>query len=148
VLAPHDQIDAASTIPSQAPFSRALRRPFESACLATFVFPDEVLVVLGRRYSHLGTAVGWAMVASGLAYLSGTVYALNFARRFVYYWGTVGGPVVSLGSQALVITLFDVHTTLGIQFVLVTSTGVELAFNCAGTAYGFWRGPRLSGTKR
>jgi putative transposase len=31
VLAPHDQIDAASTIPSQAPFSRALRRPFESA---------------------------------------------------------------------------------------------------------------------
>jgi hypothetical protein len=114
-----------------------------SICLATFLFPHEVLFVLGRRYSQLGAAVGWAMVASGLSYLSGTVYALNFARRFVYYWGTLGGPLASIGAQALVIVLFDVHTTLGIQFVLVTSTCVELAFNCAGTIYGFRRGPRI-----
>jgi hypothetical protein len=53
VLAPHDQIDAASTIPSQAPFSRALRRPFESALAALVGVVNETAIGAATVQRHV-----------------------------------------------------------------------------------------------
>ena len=69
MLAPHDQIDAAWTIPSQAPFSRALRRPLESAHYVSLDFGQAardagIAISMGSRGDAYDNAVAESFFAT------------------------------------------------------------------------------------
>lgn len=109
---------------------------------ACFLWPAVPLLALGSRYSDLTASVGWYVLASTLSYLSSLLYAMNAARRFVYFWASVGGPVLVVLVQGVALATFDASTTLGIQYVLVCTNATLLGLNLMATLWGFGRGPR------
>jgi O-antigen/teichoic acid export membrane protein len=117
-------------------------------CAACFLVPELPLLVLGSRYSGLKTEIGWYAVASTLAYVGSVVYAMNGARRFVFYWASVGGAVLTAVVQVCAVLLFDVTTTLGNVYVVVCTNATLLGVALSATFWGFSRGPRARGHRQ
>lgn len=112
--------------------------------LGAFLYPVPLLALLGGNYANLATEAGWYILASSLSYLSAVLYAVNSARRFLYHWASIGGPIAIIAAQIGGLALFEVDTTLGVTYLLVLTNAVILVVSMGATAFGFVRGPRVA----
>lgn len=55
-------------------------------CAVAFLFPEPFLWILGPKYQNLRAEVKWLMALSCLNYVSGVIWTIHSARRWIYWW--------------------------------------------------------------
>lgn len=94
-----------------------------------FVFPKQVLLLLGSKYAHLDHVVGWMILAGCISHVYGTVWTICAARRYVAWWTTATFISISLVSQVAAIMVLNLSTVEGaVAFGLVTTLANLLAY--------------------
>lgn len=107
-----------------------------------FLFPRMFLWVLRPHYSNLGFEVGLIILSSSIRYVSGFMWVIHSARRFVYWWNNLSNIVFTLAVQALLVWKLDLSTVRSVLYINVASALVALVIAVACGVYGFWRGPQ------
>jgi len=107
-----------------------------------FLFPEVFLWVLGPKYSQLRLEVGLVILSSAISYVSGCLWVINSARRFVYWWNTLLNIASIVVVQALFIWKLDLSTVKGVLLLNIATAITSLSVMMAGSIYGFVRGPQ------
>ena len=107
-----------------------------------FLFPEAFLWILGPHYSQLRVEVGLVILASAIRYVSGFMWVVHSARRFVYWWNNLSNIALTLLVQAAFLWKFDLSTVRNVLILSIASAVVSLAVAIACGIYGFWRGPQ------
>lgn len=111
--------------------------------VGAFTFPEPLLFLLGPAYDNLRSEVAWYIVSASLMFLAGVLYAINLARRFIWWWTTALGLGLIVLAQLASAALFDLGSTLELQY-FATVTGLAA---CLGQfpplLHGLRSGPRI-----
>jgi O-antigen/teichoic acid export membrane protein len=105
-------------------------------------FPQMFLWVLGSKYDTLQSGVLLILIGSSIRYLSGSMWIIHSARRFVYWWNNLS--VIALTLLVQVVFLFQGHlgTVRSALMFNIISASASLLVNILCAFYGFIRGPR------
>ena len=99
------------------------------------VFPNEFLLVLGNKYSHLQHELPLMVGGATLAMLAGTLWTLNASRAWI------GGSwlyiPLTLGTQLLLIPLTDFSSVSGVLIFNLFSVFPSLLLNLGLSYRGF-----------
>jgi O-antigen/teichoic acid export membrane protein len=107
-----------------------------------FLFPRMFLWILGPHYSDLRFEVGLIILASSIRYVSGFMWVIHSARRFVYWWNNLSNIILTVAVQAVLIWKLDLSTVRSVLYLNIASALVSLAIAAACGVYGFLRGPQ------
>jgi hypothetical protein len=110
--------------------------------MLAFLFPRAFLWILGPHYGQLKTEVGLVIIASAIRYLSGFMWIIHSARRFVYWWNNFLNIALTLLVQIVFLLKFDLSTVRGVLMMNIASALVALVVSVTCGIYGFWRGPQ------
>lgn len=111
--------------------------------LARF-FPELFLWVLGPKYGNLQFEVLLMVATSSLGYLSGVLWVIHCARRFVYWWHGASVIVITLLIQSIYVWKGNLSTVRGVLTLNLVSVAGGLFVNILAGIYGFIRGPRMA----
>jgi hypothetical protein len=107
-----------------------------------FLFPQVFLWILGPNYSTLSFEVGLIVLSSAIRYVSGFMWVIHSARRFVYWWNNLSNIVLTLLVQLAFIWKFDLSTVRNVLLCNIATAAVSLLISVACGIYGFWHGPQ------
>jgi O-antigen/teichoic acid export membrane protein len=107
--------------------------------ICVFLYPQPVLLFLGRHYQGLGSPAGWYVLAGSLGVLAGTLYSINVARRFVWWLASVGQVLAIVVAEIFAAFVFNLHSILQLQYFGVLAAVGSLVSQVATFAYGLWR---------
>lgn len=107
-----------------------------------YFWPGLFLWVLGPKYAQMKTEVVLVMILGAIYYLSGLLFCMNTARRFVYWWSNITIIVSTLAVQTLFIWKADLGTVHTVLIFNICSNLVTLIVTISCGMYGFMRGPR------
>ncbi len=114
-----------------------------AVALAHF-YPGIFLWVLGHKYYGLGHAVVLIMIGSAIRYLSGVVWVINTARKFIYWWSNISTIVLTILVQVLFIFWKrDLSTVDSVLVFNIVSAAASLVICILCGVYGFIFGPRV-----
>jgi hypothetical protein len=104
--------------------------------LARFA-PHSLLWLLGKKYANLETELVWMMVGACTGYLTGVMFTMHSARKWIFTWGvwTYIGSV--LATQITGLALMDLSTTRNIILFSVFSSLATLLVQVAWGIVGF-----------
>lgn len=104
---------------------------------SALVFPDAYLWLLGHKYEHLRGELAWMMVSSCIGYLTGVLWTMHSARKWIFTWGvwTYIGSVVLTQIAGLV--FMDLSTTRNVILFSVFSSLATLLVQVAWGISGF-----------
>ncbi len=105
-------------------------------------FPGIFLWVLGHKYGGLRYEVLLMIAGSSIGYLSGMLWVIHCARRFVYWWSGMMTIFLTLSIQALFIWKVDLSTVRAVLILNLTTAAAGLLVNVLTGVYGFIWGPR------
>jgi hypothetical protein len=111
-----------------------------SLALLAFVFfvPDGILWLLGKKYVHLRPELVWMLGAACIDYISGCMWTMHSARRWIFSWGVWSYIVVVLAAQVSGVAFMDLTTTHSVMlFSLYTAMATNLV-HCGWAIYGFF----------
>jgi O-antigen/teichoic acid export membrane protein len=112
-------------------------------CLLGFMEPQWILWLLGPNYSQLQHETGWLLLSSCFSYITGVVWYMTTARRWIYWstsWLTIA---LIIGAQAVFLSQVRIDTTLHAIWFMTASTAAQLLAVLFNSVYGFIRGPRI-----
>jgi O-antigen/teichoic acid export membrane protein len=151
ILGAVNQVLIAPRFP-QVPRERLVRRSAQVVAAAiavgalmttvAFVVPQPLLYLLGPAYDGLRLEVGWYVVGASLAFLAGAMYAMNLARRFIWWWSTAVGLTLIVGAQVAAAALFDLGSTLELQYFAAVTGAAACVAQLAPLLRGLRCGPR------
>ncbi len=103
---------------------------------SALVFPGVYLWLLGPKYEHLRGELAWMMTSSCIGYVTGVMFTMHSARKWIFTWGvwTYIGSV--LATQIIGFALMDLSTT---RSVIVFSVFSSLATLLVQVAWGIVR---------
>jgi O-antigen/teichoic acid export membrane protein len=107
-----------------------------------FLVPAPLLFLLGPAYGHLGPEVGWYVVGASLSFLAGVLYAVNLARRFIWWWSTALGLCLIVVAQIATAAVLDLGSTLELQYFSAISAVAACGGQIVALSHGLRRGPR------
>jgi O-antigen/teichoic acid export membrane protein len=107
-----------------------------------FLAPQPLLFLLGPAYAHLDLETGWYIVGAGLSFLGGVLYAVNLARRFIWWWSTTLGLGLIVVSELAAAAVLDLGSTLELQYFSAISGVAACAGQVVALSHGLRRGPR------
>ena len=105
-------------------------------------FPGLFLWVLGHKYSGLRYEVLLMITGSSLGYLSGVLWMIHAARKFVYWWNGIAAISLIIAVQAMFIWKVDLSTVRAVLTLNMVTAAVGLLVNLATGIFGFAFGPR------
>ena len=111
-------------------------------CLMAWITPELFLWVLGPKYSNLRVEVLILLAANSIRYVSGTLWVIHTARRFVYWWNNMSNILVMLMVQIVCLYFYDLSS---IRNVLICSLWTAVGELTVALLCGFWGftfGPR------
>lgn len=113
-----------------------------SAIILAWLYPEVFLWILGHKYSNLRHSVLLIMIGGAIGYLSGVIWVIHSARKFIYWWSNIATIVLTVLVQVIYIWKHDLSTvdsnlTLNIYSA---AAGFIICILCA--FYGFVFGPR------
>jgi hypothetical protein len=111
--------------------------------LFAFAWPGAILWLLGTKYLSLGNVVGWLVLASCMNYVSGLVWVMNRARKWIFWSGTILEIVLLLVVQLGFLYFVGVRTTRDAILFNVVSSFCYIAAHGYVSVYGFLKGPRI-----
>ncbi|MGA2569214.1 MAG: hypothetical protein ABSF23_01730 [Terracidiphilus sp.] len=112
-------------------------------CCLGFIDPKLLLILLGPKYALLRRETGWLVLSSCVGYLTGVLWTMTAARRWIYWTTTWTSISLIIAAQVLFLCRFRVDSTLNaILFGFTTNLAylVAVMFN---SAFGFVRGPKI-----
>lgn len=106
------------------------------------IWPGLFLWVLGPKYSHLHSEVVMVMILGAIYYVSGVLFCMNTARRFVYWWSNLAIIVLTISVQALFLWKADLSSVTSVLIFNICSNLVTFVMTMLSGVYGFIAGPR------
>lgn len=92
-----------------------------------FLFPGPLLWLLGSKYVGLEREVGWVVLTACIGYVSGVMWTMHAARRWIWWWGTVVYIISLVVVQSVCAVSLDLSQTMPVLwFGLATSATVLL----------------------
>ena len=107
-----------------------------------FLFPEIFLWVLGPKYRELRIEVGLVILGSAIRYVSGFLWVIHSARRFVYWWNNFANILLTLLVQAFFVWKYDLSSVRNVLILNIASAVVALIVVLATGLYGFLFGPQ------
>jgi hypothetical protein len=113
-----------------------------AVCAVFYVFSDQVLFILGPKYSNLNTALTIVTIAACIKLMAGIANYLSVAR------GWAIAPVlhisVSVVAQVALICYMDLSLLYNVLILSVVNGGVALLLYCGYFFYRGFKSMRLS----
>jgi O-antigen/teichoic acid export membrane protein len=104
-----------------------------SVLLVGWLFPNQLVSILGHRYGDMGGECLLALSCSVSGAILGAVWGLNMSRGWIVpAWV---GVTVGLSSQALGIVIFDVRSVHGVLLMNLMANGVGLLLQLIASVY-------------
>ena len=114
-----------------------------SLALASILFsaakflPGIYLWLLGPKYHHLRSEVKWVVLASCFTYIAQVLWAMNSARKWMFWWASAVYIGLILSVQIVCMVFLNLSTTSGVIFLsLATSIAILIVQIFVGV-YGF-----------
>ena len=99
--------------------------------LLSLIVPNLFLFLLGPKFQHLKNVLYLMILISCINYLTGTIWTMSSARKWVYLWATTTYIGLIIICQILGFFIFNLSTTLGVlQLSLMTSIGILFVHIC------------------
>lgn len=111
-------------------------------CILAFLFPQPLLWLLGSKYQDLQLEASWIVVVSCINYISGVMWTMHSARKWVYWWHSTLYIMLILLTQVVYVVLFKLDTTLNVIYFSLATSGVTAITHIIGGIYGFMHGYR------
>jgi len=105
-------------------------------------FPGVFLWILGPRYAGLRFEVLLVIAGRSLGYMSGVLWIIHSARRFVYWWNGMMTIVLTLLVQVVFIWKVDLSTVRAVLILSLATTVAGLFVNILTGVHGFTQGSR------
>jgi O-antigen/teichoic acid export membrane protein len=106
------------------------------------VWPELFLWVLGPKYAHYHSEVVLVTIMGAVYYLSGLIFCINTARRFIYWWSNISIIILTISVQALFLWKADLGTVRAVLLFNIFSILATLLVTISCSIYGFICGPR------
>lgn len=110
--------------------------------LVAGLLPGVFLWVLGPKYAGLRFEVLLAIAASSIATLSGALWTIHSARRYVYWWANNLNMVLIFLTQLAFILKADLSLVRTAIWMNLATNAASLLVNILAGVYGLYRGPR------
>ena len=91
---------------------------------SALLVPGAFLWVLGHKYEHLRSELAWMMASSCVGYITGVVWTMHSARKWIFSWASWAYIGTVLLTQIAALALMDLRTT---KSVLIFSLFSSLA---------------------
>ena len=105
-------------------------------------FPGLFLWVLGPKYRTLRFEVMLVIAAGAIRHVSGLMWVIHSARRFVYWWNNLMTIALTILVQVVFLWKMDLGTVRSVLLFNIAAASAALFVNILCGFYGFWRGPR------
>lgn len=109
---------------------------------ASYCFPQAFLWILGGQYSNLRREVFLVIASGSISYLSGVLWGIHSARKFVYWWNSSTYIVATLLVQIWFIYHIDLSSIYSVLILNLASACIALFVNFSAGIYGMVFGPR------
>ena len=104
-----------------------------------FLFPKPLLWLLGKNYAHLQREVGWVVMSACITYVSGVLWTMHGARKWVWWWSSFAYIGLLLVSQTVCFFLLDLSQTLNVVYYGVIVSLTVLVVHLLTGIVGFSR---------
>ena len=108
-----------------------------------FLLPEPLLFLLGPAYDGLRLETGWFVAGASLSFLAGAMYAVNLARRFIWWWSTLVGLGLIVAAQIAAAAVLDLGSTLELQYFAAITGATACVAQIPPLLRGLRRGPRI-----
>jgi O-antigen/teichoic acid export membrane protein len=106
--------------------------------LVGFLWPQPILWVLGAKYVGLRPLLGWYLLSASMNFVSGLIWVMNRARKWVFWSGSILEVSLLLGTQIAFLALVGVKTTHQAVMFSLASSGCYMIAHGYVTARGFF----------
>lgn len=108
------------------------------ALLGLSVFePEWLLMLLGEKYRHLQSELAWAMGSACIYYLTGVMWTMHSAKKWVFTWTAWIQIAAVLATQICGAAFMDLSTTRNVLTFSLFSALAGFAVHIIWGAYGF-----------
>ena len=105
-----------------------------------FRWPGAYLFLLGSKYEGIRSSMGWYVFSAYLNFLSGLVWVMNRARKWVFWSGSILEVVLLLAVQIAYLVLVGVRTTQQAVSFAVAGSACYLVAHGYVAVRGFVKG--------
>ncbi len=107
---------------------------------ASYLFPDPVLWILGGKYRHLQTELGWMVLANSLGFIGGVLWSIHSARKWIFWSGTFLYIGLITLTQIIFLAFIRVDSTLHVLYLSVATNFAVLIVHGITAWIGFrWK---------
>jgi O-antigen/teichoic acid export membrane protein len=106
------------------------------------LFPKVFLAVLGPKYGDLNFELLLVIATASVSYLTGVLYIVHTARRFIYWWSGGLTIVLVLTAQVIYIWKESLNTVSSVLILGLITTSTTLLVVILTGICGFIYGPR------
>jgi hypothetical protein len=107
---------------------------------AAFIFSKELLWVLGPSYAGLTDELKLSIFAASLSFVTGSLYAFNNSRKWVYHWTGITSITGLIIIQAIMGGTLNLSTTKAVLTMSVVAAGYPIIPFAATALYGLYSG--------
>ena len=110
-----------------------------SVILAVFtaISPNFLLWILGEKYNHLKSELFWMMASACIAYLTGVMWTMHSARKWIYSWGVWAYISAVIVVQIFGLVFMNLGTTKNVITLSLYSALVSFLVQVAWGVVGF-----------
>jgi O-antigen/teichoic acid export membrane protein len=108
--------------------------------VVAFRWPGAYLLILGTKYEGIRATMGWYVFSVYLNFVSGLIWIMNRARKWVFWSGSILEVVLLLVVQIAFLALVGVHTTQQAVYLGLASSGCYLVTHGYVAIRGFAKG--------
>jgi hypothetical protein len=105
--------------------------------LLSFLFPAEIVWVLGSKYRDLDSVVPWVVMASSIGTIANVLWVLNRGRRWLFWRGSFLEIGCLIAFQTAYVVVFGVRTTISAALFMLAASFAPLIAHLYVTIYGF-----------
>ncbi|MBS0659726.1 MAG: oligosaccharide flippase family protein [Verrucomicrobia bacterium] len=84
-----------------------------------FLVPQPLLWLLGPTYAHLQAEIGWTLLGSVTAFLGTVMWAVNSARKWIFWWSSIFYIVMVTTGQAAFLSIWGAGTTRTLLYLSI-----------------------------
>jgi O-antigen/teichoic acid export membrane protein len=108
--------------------------------VASFLFPEPVLWILGGKYRHLQAELGWMVLANSLGFVGGVLWSIHGARKWIFWSGSFLYIGLITLTQIVFLSFVRMDSTLHVLYLSVATNVAVLIVHAVTAWIGFrWK---------
>ena len=113
-----------------------------------FLFPQPLLWLLGPKYAGLQRETSWVVVTACVGYVSGVMWTMHAARRWIFWGGTAAYITLVVLTQVACVLSLDLSRTRDVIWFGLATAVACLCVHVGTGWFGFVRGNDVSSLSR